>query len=592
MAAKRVPVAKHPGFYEQGDAIVFPYRDRLGRQHWGRGRTLTEAKRAKKAIETDVARGEHRPQAKVGFTTYARQCMASYQGRTSKAIDPITRADYLARLEQDAIPFFKETPLGAIDPSAIKAFCAHVQTRRPACRKCRGDAKKRVDCKACKGTGEREGTVAANTVRLALAPLKVVLATAFEDGVLRVNPAAGVRVLKPRPQTAAEVDEDEMPVKAMSEAEAAALLGAVAGKPTWAQWSLFFRLLLDLGLRVGEIIELRWRDVELGDGAVRIRRGFYRGRVGPPKTRFGRRTLPLTPSTCQLLWALRKQTRAGDGDLVFTSPRGGRVDASNLMERVLKPAARAAGVGDWIGFHTFRHTCATLLFKRGLNAKQVQVWLGHHSAAFTLQTYVHLLSSDLPDAIELVPTPKLREGLEPIDGPFDIALAERLFKHRRVDEETGCWVWTGARNEQQYGRIAIDVHRVSFEVFHRADPGELIVAHSCDNPSCFNPEHLWAGTQQENVDDAIAKDRIARGEGKADAKLNEADVVEIRRLHAAGEASMRELARRFGVSHTTVVKTIAGARWSHVDEGGGNTGVTADHANTRTPALPVAAGSP
>jgi hypothetical protein len=56
-----------------------------------------------------------------------------------------------------------------------------------------------------------------------------------------------------------------------------------------------------------------------------------------------------------------------------------------------------AGV-PWAGFHTFRHTCATTLFRRGLNAKQVQVWLGHHSPAFTLATYVHFLADDLPDA--------------------------------------------------------------------------------------------------------------------------------------------------------------------------------------------------
>ena len=75
------------------------------------------------------------------------------------------------------------------------------------------------------------------------------------------------------------------------------------------------------------------------------------------------------------------------------------------MNRVLKPAARRAGV-PWAGFHTFRHTCATTLFRRGLNAKQVQVWLGHHSPAFTLATYVHYLADDLPDA-SFPPKPRL-----------------------------------------------------------------------------------------------------------------------------------------------------------------------------------------
>jgi Phage integrase family len=72
------------------------------------------------------------------------------------------------------------------------------------------------------------------------------------------------------------------------------------------------------------------------------------------------------------------------------------LDADNLRRRVLKPAARRAGVA-WKGFHTFRHTCATTLFHRGVNPKQAQVWLGHHSPAFTLAVYTHLLSGDPPD---------------------------------------------------------------------------------------------------------------------------------------------------------------------------------------------------
>jgi hypothetical protein len=70
---------------------------------------------------------------------------------------------------------------------------------------------------------------------------------------------------------------------------------------------------------------------------------------------------------------------------------------NNVYTRVLVPARTAAGL-PWVGFHTFRHTCATRLFRHGLNAKQVQLWLGHHSPAFTLATYVHLVPEDLPSA--------------------------------------------------------------------------------------------------------------------------------------------------------------------------------------------------
>jgi len=75
---------------------------------------------------------------------------------------------------------------------------------------------------------------------------------------------------------------------------------------------------------------------------------------------------------------------------------GEPLNYGDLHHRVLVPAAQEAGV-PWIGFHTFRHTAASMLFDRGRNAKQVQRWLGHHSASFTLDTYVHLLSDDLDE---------------------------------------------------------------------------------------------------------------------------------------------------------------------------------------------------
>jgi integrase len=57
----------------------------------------------------------------------------------------------------------------------------------------------------------------------------------------------------------------------------------------------------------------------------------------------------------------------------------------------------------WAGLHSFRHTVASMLFAEGRNAKQVQPWLGHHSAAFTLETYIHLLSDELDAPLELPP---------------------------------------------------------------------------------------------------------------------------------------------------------------------------------------------
>jgi integrase len=161
-------------------------------------------------------------------------------------------------------------------------------------------------------------------------------------------------------------------------------------------WRLFAAFLAETGVRFGEAGELPWSDLNLGDCELRVERSYFRGHVSPPKSRYGHRRLRLSDELILELWRLRKQTRARDDDLVFTWTRSTWLHAGHLAATVFRPAAQRAGVA-WLGFHAFRHTCATALFREGANAKQVQVWLGHHSPAFTLATYVHLLPEDLPE---------------------------------------------------------------------------------------------------------------------------------------------------------------------------------------------------
>jgi integrase len=163
-------------------------------------------------------------------------------------------------------------------------------------------------------------------------------------------------------------------VKALAPDDLAALLEAIPESDR-----LFFRFLAQTGLRIGEAIALRVGDVDLGRRRVQVRRRWYRDSFAPPKSRYGRRDVPLSPGTAQALWPL-VAGRDADG-LLFTSETGRMIDQSNLASRVLKPAARRVGV-PWASFHSLRHTAATAFFRAGWNAKQVQLVLGHHSPAF------------------------------------------------------------------------------------------------------------------------------------------------------------------------------------------------------------------
>lgn len=154
----------------------------------------------------------------------------------------------------------------------------------------------------------------------------------------------------------------------------------------------------------------------------------------------------------------------------------------------------------------------------------------------------------------------------------DRDLTERLLSKVKVDPATGCCNFIGARTKKGYGKITVKgvglllVHRVVYAIVHGPFDSNLVVRHSCDNPSCVNPEHLSVGTHADNMQDAVARGRMntARGTRRTkQAKLTEAIVEEIkRRLNAGG--GQRALAREFGVSHTVIYKIANGKQWQHV----------------------------
>ncbi|HET7572130.1 MAG TPA: tyrosine-type recombinase/integrase [Gaiellaceae bacterium] len=390
-AGRRLERTSTPGIFKRGSRYVVIYRDPSGRQRKQAARTLAEARDVKAALRADVARGEYRALSRVTFAEYAPRWIDTYAGRTARGFRETTRDEYRRDLERDAIPYFGRMRLAEVEPRHVKSYAAHLAERGPVCRSCggRGDEKQRT-CRKCDGKGRTDGKLSPASVRLGIAPVRALFATAVEEGLIRSNPAAGLRVAqRVEVETA---DEVETRVKALDEDELRRLLDEVGD-----EWRPFFAFLAHTGLRIGEAVALRWSDIDFGRKRVKVRRRLYRGNYAPPKSRYGRRDVPLSDGMARALWQRRKDEKPADDAPLFPSSTGNPLDPSNVFARVLKPAARRAGV-PWAGFHTLRHTCATMLFRQGLNAKMVQVWLGHHSPAFTLATYVHLLPDDLPAA--------------------------------------------------------------------------------------------------------------------------------------------------------------------------------------------------
>ena len=126
---------------------------------------------------------------------------------------------------------------------------------------------------------------------------------------------------------------------------------------------------------------------------LHVRRQCYRGKLRRLKSHNGRRTVPIPAELARALWVARP---AGGSGPMFATRNGTRFSDRNVR-RVLDAATERAGV-PWVSFHTFRHTCASMLFDGGKNVAQVAAWLGHSDPAFTLRTYVHLMDQGLGNA--------------------------------------------------------------------------------------------------------------------------------------------------------------------------------------------------
>ena len=142
----------------------------------------------------------------------------------------------------------------------------------------------------------------------------------------------------------------------------------------------------------------------------------------------------------------------------------------------------------------------------------------------------------------------------------------------RVQKSDGCWEWTGARTAAGgYGEIMVDgvpwrAHRLSWTLVNGPIADGARVLHRCDNPPCVRPEHLFLGSQAENVADMEAKGRARHpvGERHGNAKLTEEAVRSIRAAHRSG-VTRAYLARQHGVGWDAIGKIVSGEMWAHVD---------------------------
>lgn len=137
----------------------------------------------------------------------------------------------------------------------------------------------------------------------------------------------------------------------------------------------------------------------------------------------------------------------------------------------------------------------------------------------------------------------------------------KLKLHGKIQNANGCWEWKGFRLKTGYGKFSYKrksylAHRISWYLFNGPIPDYLCVCHKCDNPPCINPEHLFLGTQVDNIQDMIKKNRRDfKGENAPYRKLSSNQVLKIRELIQNG-VKQKEICRIFDITqgHVASIK--------------------------------------
>ena len=156
------------------------------------------------------------------------------------------------------------------------------------------------------------------------------------------------------------------------------------------------------GMRIGEILALRWKRLDLLRATIEVAETFSDGRFGSPKTRSSNRVIPMSSSLRNVLNAHRiRAVLTAPDDLVFCTSKGTPLNSKNLYNRALAPACDRIKEPR-VSWHSFRHTHATQLAESGESLKTAQALLGHSDLETTLNTYMHVIPASQRRAVEQV----------------------------------------------------------------------------------------------------------------------------------------------------------------------------------------------
>jgi integrase len=319
-----------------------------------------------------INRCQRRPQAFVSLEEFVR---VEWRPNAVLALKKSTVVYYSFQLERHILPALGSCLLPDISRSQIEAMLSDLKRK-----------------------GHTSGTL-----RGVRATFSTVLQSAVERGYLDKNPAHGIRIR----MSGARIER-----RFYSPAQVRQLLPELP-EPC----RTIVQLAVLTGLRIGEILALRWKRIDLLRGTLEVAESYSSGEFGTPKTRSSNRVIPISEFLRSLLESHRASVKTiAPNDLLFYTPTGTPVDKQNLYNRVLAPACDRIKQPR-VSWHSFRHTHATLLTEVGESIKTAQALLGHSDLGTTLNTYAHVIPDSQRRAVERVAEVLFSNVLESEDKP-------------------------------------------------------------------------------------------------------------------------------------------------------------------------------
>jgi integrase len=372
-----------------------------GKQHWRSfaDRAYGSSLAAREAAELYLAQsqvkikqGAFTQPSKIRFDDFAQEWLRDY-ARVN--VRERTFETYEAALRNHLIPHFGQLYLTQVTRKSIDAFVADWSTGGPAYQE-RWRLARDLEVKLARDERRDPRSIrmgrAAGTISNALTPLREMLGHAVEWGYLASNPAAGVR--RPR------AEHREMQILDLEQIRALLNGFDENGEPFMPrEWRALFLCAVTTGVRLGELLALRWGDIDWQNNRLWVRRSITRrGAFQEPKTRSSIRAIAMTATLSSTLRQHRMESSfSRDDELVFCTGKGTPLDGVNLVRRVFKPALRRAKLPE-IRFHDLRHSFASLLIAQGEHPKLISDQLGHASVKITMDRYGHLMDQSYGDA--------------------------------------------------------------------------------------------------------------------------------------------------------------------------------------------------